>query len=247
MTTAIAALLLGAVLQQSVGAALSGPVPTSLWLEAEAGAGRGCDWHLSGFALLAELPDSDGCAVSMRLRGALNPAGARYFRDVTGRLREINARPVRLILDSRGGDADAAFMIANVLLNDPLFRGDAGGVSTEISADPDAVCFSGCLFVFAAGFERKAEFGITGDVPLPSRLGIHSPAQYRRADGTFDVDPANPDVQRAVERMRRYFSRVGVDPAIVDAMLDVPFDEIHLLSREEALRYRLVREQDLRD
>ena len=246
--TVLAAAALGAALQLAPGATFDGAVPMSLWLEAERTRGSDCGWYLSGYELLADTDAAaggDGCRVAIRLRGTINPASVAYFRDVAARLTELGARPTRIVLDSRGGDADSAFAIANVIRTAPLFRRD--GIATEIATDDTAVCFSACLFLFAAGTERRAEFDIFGNPSLPSRMGIHRPAQYRTADGSFDLDPSNPAVRRVAARMRRYFERVGVDPGIVDAMFAVPFDDIHLITRDEALGYGLIREADLRD
>ena len=247
----VVSLFVAAVLQLGADQALTGPLPTSLWLDADAADGNPgrCGWYLSGFELLGMNADerrrrTAGCEVSIRLRGTINPAGADYFRDVSDLLVELDVRPSRIVLNSRGGDADAAFAIARRIRNDPLYRRVGDGVVTAISDDDTAVCFSACLFIFAAGFERRAEFDIFGDPRLASRLGLHRPAQFRRQDGSFDTDRSNPDIVAVENKMRRYFRAVGVDPRIVDDMFAVPFDEIRLISRDDALAYGLIESED---
>lgn len=232
------------IAQLGAAEALNDPAPPMIWLESARNEPH-CDWYLSGRDLLRMASEErhqtfDGCEFSLRLRGNLNPAGADYFADVSDALAGTTASPRTIILDSRGGEADAAFAIAERIRSLELYRRNDGGVATEIADDDTAVCFSACLFVFAAGFERHAEFNIFGDPRLASRMGLHRPARMSRRTGDFDSDRTSAAMRRTESRMRRYFESVGVDTRIVDDMFAVPFNEIHLITRDEARAYGLV-------
>ena len=230
--------------QSGPGAVFSSPAPLSIWIESSS-AGTSCDEvYLSGFELLADEDHPDGCDVRIRLRGTITAAGSQYLRRIADRMHELSYRATTIALDSRGGDARAAFTMALTIRRHPAFRSRAGSVRTEVSSADTAACFSACLLLFAAGTERHAAFDIAGNSAPLSRLGIHQPAQYRSADGRFDTDETNPAVQRVARQLRQYFSGVGVSPDIVDAMFEVPFDDIRLLNREDALRFGLIRRDE---
>ena len=222
--------------------------PTGIYVETdyrEAQQDPACDWYASAETLLEASPDERpttprGCKVAVRLRGVLNQAGADRFDALTELLDSEDGVPTRVVLNSRGGDAAAALRIAQRIRNHPLYRRADGGVATVIDPSHTAVCFSACLIVFAAGFERHAEFGIDGDAELPSRLGIHSPAHFDRDRSSYDTAHDNRNIQLVRRRLVDFFRSVDVDARIVDDMFAVPFDRIHLLTRAEAQGYRLV-------
>ena len=232
LANALTALLF---LQIGTTPAFLSPTPVSLWLDGSVAEG-GCDVYLSGFELLARAPTERDCSVVLRLRGVLNIASAKYLSDVADALSASGWSVRSVQLDSAGGDADAAFTMARTLRTHAAFT--TGELTTEIDSGPTARCVSACLLLFAAGDRRHAEFYM--DETLPSRLGLHRPAQYLRASGQYTIDRSNPAIQAVERRLRRYFPSLGVSVAIVDAMFDVPFEELHLLSREEAIAYRLV-------
>lgn len=222
--------------------------PTGIYVETDyqvEQADPGCDWYASAEQLLESVDDEGDatpfdCSLSVRIRGVLNQAGAERFQALTEFLAERRGVPTRVVLNSRGGDAAAALSIADVIRSHPLYRRVDGGVVTAIDPSHTAVCFSACLIVFAAGFERHAEFDI--DPALPSRLGIHRPAQFDRHRSSYDTAPENRSIRLVRRRLVDYFRSVGVDERIVDDMFTIPFDRIHLLSRSEAVGYRLVDE-----
>lgn len=220
--------------------------PTGVYVETDHAAEQPdarCDWYASA----TELMNTDAadhwhmdCHVVVRIRGVLNHAGADRFAELTEFLDSTESVPTRLVLNSRGGDALAAFRFADIVRNNPLYQRVAGGVTSEIDASHTAVCFSACLIVFASGYERHAEFNIGGDPSLPSRLGIHSPGQFDRRLSTYDTRDDNRNIQQVRARLVQFFRSVDVNEQIVDDMFAIPFEQIRLLTRSEAVAYRLV-------
>lgn len=218
--------------------------PTGLRIETDVQAALGnCDWYFTVDEFLeADLEAARGeeCEVTIDIFGVLNQAGADRFEHAVAKLGRLHTRPVRIELNSRGGDTDAAFRFASTIRRDPLFSRVDGGVVTSIGNSPSAVCFSACIIVFAAGFVREAEFDIFGDPNLPSRLGIHRPAQFNRILNGYQTDVESRQIRVIKESMKRYFAGVSVSEQIVDDMFAVPFDDIHLISRSEAVGYGLI-------
>ncbi len=221
--------------------------PTGVYVETDHAAEQPdtrCDWYASATELVN--PDAANhrhmdCHVVIRIRGVLNHAGADRFAELTEFLDSTESVPTRLVLNSRGGDALAAFRFADIVRSNSLYQRVAGGVTSEIDASHTAVCFSACLIVFASGYERRAEFNIGGDPSLPSRLGIHSPGQFDRRLSTYDTRDDNRNIQRVRARLVQFFRSVDVNEQIVDDMFAIPFDQIRLLTQSEAVAYRLVR------
>lgn len=242
MRLALAGALLGMALAVAAQQydVLAGAPRTSLYLQADytqPAAAAACDWHASGDEYLVQDAGrfGRGCRVILRLTGTINRAGAAYFMSVANEVSLRGHSVSVLALDSRGGDADASIDIAQRIRRDAVFD----GVLTRVADGYDAICFSGCVIVFAAGYRRVAEFDVDGNPELPSRLGIHSPGQYDRASRGYDSSAANREIGRIERRMKAWFRQIGVDAALVDDMFEVPFDGIRLLSQADFERYGL--------
>ena len=220
-----------------------GPADTGIYVESDYHENvAGCDWYFNARRFVEAEPPArtTPCPVIIRVRGALTPQGARRFLEVTEALADWPAVPTRIMLNSQGGDADSAFWIARAIRQHEVYRRQDGGVMTAIDEVDDAVCFSSCVVVFAAGFTRFAEFDEYGDPALPSRLGIHRPAKFDPRNLTLDTSADNRSVNWFRDELVAYFRSVGVSSALVDAMYAVPHEELHLLTEAEARRYGLV-------
>lgn len=216
---------------------------TGIYVESEYGRdSNGCDWYFPGPDLLKTAPPAgpDECLVVVRIRGTLNQQGAALFAEVSDALLDWPAVPTRIVLNSKGGDSQAALRMARIIREHELYRRQARGVMTTIDEAETAVCFSACVILFAAGFSRYALFDEYDDPALPSRLGIHRPGQYNRQNMRYDSSVGNSSIVRVRRQLERYFDSVGVSPELVDAMFAVPFDDIRLLTEAEARRYGLV-------
>ena len=237
-------LLPGLVLAASLAAQerdiLQGAPHTSIYVETDYDGNErleNCDWYARAYELIAGGEFGNGCQINIRIRGIINREGALLFADLVQSLEQFGHRAANLVLDSRGGDADAAISMARLIRRSRLFS--QVPVTTRLDDAFDAVCFSACVVIFSAGYERVAEFNIDGNPDLPSRLGIHGPGQYDRQHRRYDSSGQNGEIRRVSRRLKDWFSGIDVDEQLVDDMFAVPFDEIRLLSREDLVRYGL--------
>jgi hypothetical protein len=233
-----------AVLFSTPGAAqevdvLANAPPTNIYVETDYSGNEGlvdCDWYWSAESLLGgEAEVGRGCQVNLRIRGTINREGAFLFYSLVEHLESLQHRAAAVVLDSRGGDAEAAISIGRLIRQSDLFS--QVPVETRVSEGYQSVCLSACVVVFAAGYRRSLEFDIDGG--LPSRLGIHGPGQFDRSDGRYDSSTANREIQRVGARLKAYFDSIDVAAQLVDDMFALPFDDIHLLSRDELIGYGL--------
>lgn len=236
-------LLLAALALPAAADVLRNAPRTGIYVESDYLEERpGCDWYFAATAVIEMPPpamDVD-CPVVIRIRGMLNREGARLFSRLAETLLDWPAVPTRIVLNSRGGDSQAALYMAGIIRTHALFRRRPPGVMTAIDESEAAVCFSACVILFAAGFERHALFDEYDDPALPSRLGIHSPGQYDRRRMDYDTSSGNRSIRIVRRQLEAYFTSVGVSTDIVDAMFEVPFDELRLLTEEDARGYGLV-------
>ena len=221
---------------------LQGAPQTSIYVETDYSGNEAlenCDWYARASELIAGGEFGAGCQVNIRIRGIINREGALLFAALVERLDQLGHRAANIVLDSRGGDADAAISIGRLVRRNKVFS--QMPVRTRLADTFDAVCFSACVVIFSAGYERLAEFNIDGNEALPSRLGIHGPGQYDRQNRRYDSSAQNGEIMRVSRRLKAWFSSIGADEQLVDDMFAVPFDEIRLLSREDLIHYGLRR------
>lgn len=167
------------------------------------------------------LSDDDKPVIAVHLSGKfterlLSPMGAVVTalldaQKETGRKFE----DVTLSLHSRGGDMNVA-----EALGSGLFRMD---LHLTTAVNRDDLCISACVLLLAAGDERNIE----------GKVGIHR--MYFRQGSPLTGNEAIYD--KALQNLRQYFDKVGIDPTIVDAMLDVESDDVHYLTKDELARY----------
>ncbi len=201
---------------------------------------QGCDWYLPGDEYLTGSPGVDigaDCIISIRVRGILNREGAVAFSGIVERAAERGHRASTLVLDSKGGDADAAISMAQLIRRSDVFS--ATPVVARIAEDYQSVCFSACVVLLSAAFGKELDFDIDNNPALPSRVGIHGPGQFDRQRAGYDSSAANGEILRVSRRLKDYFASIGVAEKLVDDMFAVPFDEIRLLSRDELVSYGL--------
>lgn len=146
----------------------------------------------------------------------LAPMGAVFtgLLDSQQRL-ERKFSEVRLSLSSRGGDMNVAEALGSGMFDMDL--------QLTIDVGEGDLCISACVLLLAAGNNRKIE----GKVGI-HRMYFREGSAHKYGDGTYE---------KALENLRAYFEKVGIDPAIVDAMLDVGPEEAHFLSDRELARY----------
>ena len=203
-----------------------------------------CDWYTPVTGIIeANYADKKlfghECRINIRIRGIINRDGAALFGRLVERLEKSAHRPAAVILNSRGGDADAAIAIARTIRTSTIFMSVPGGVQTRVADNDSAVCFSACVVIFGAGYRRDVEFNINNDTNLPSRLGIHGPGHFDEKSGNYDTSASNAELMRINRALKRFFTSIDVRESIVDDMYEVPFDELRLLSEADLASYGL--------
>ncbi|MDH3442255.1 MAG: hypothetical protein OEM63_15965 [Gammaproteobacteria bacterium] len=216
---------------------------TSIYLETDYVGNDGlanCDWYSSAEDFLSPGSAQDfgsGCRINLRIRGIINRDGAALFSETVDRAETLKFRVAAIVLDSRGGDADAAISMAKLIRQSDSFRKIP--VVARVAEDDQSVCFSACVVLFSAAYQRELEFDIDNNPELPSRIGIHGPGQFDRARSQYDSSAGNTEIARVSRRLKDYFRSIEVNEALVDDMFAVPFDQIRLLSRDELVNYGL--------
>ena len=223
---------------------LEGAPSTTIYVEAsysQNDSRADCDWYASAEDYLATAsrdrfaPD---CTIELRVRGIINRDGALVFSRVVERAGELDHLVAALVLDSQGGDADAAISMAKLIRESDIFS--RLPVVARIAEDYRSVCFSACVVLLSAADAKDLEFDIDDNPALPSRIGIHGPGQFDRRRGAYDSSATNTEILRVNRRLKDYFRSIGVAERFVDDMFAVPFDEIRLLSRAELIDYGLL-------
>lgn len=157
---------------------------------------------------------------ALAIHGRIGAAAAGWFRD---QLDEAKLAPGdRVVLSSPGGDLDQAIIIGEIIR--------ARGLTTAVGTfDADSrlrpsYCASACVFAYAGGKDR---LGVQG-----SRLGVH---RFTTEGAGRD---AVADAQRTTGMILGYMTRMGISPAVVEAMSAT--DAIRWLDSKEALDMKLV-------
>lgn len=180
---------------------------------------------LSAQALIGMLLDCEGYSTSRLLyfdltyRGEIGPE----FIDLIARMNELvkrfEIRSPRLSMNSGGGDVSAAMAAGNLMSK----------VNWTVIIDDDAVCYSACVLVLAAGHRR---------VMAPtSKVGIHRIIPVQSAAATRDQLQAELD--EINEQVARYLTKNGVARTVADLMMAVPAGDIKILDRDELKEFGL--------
>lgn len=108
----------------------------------------------------------------------------------------------------------------------------ARGIVTEIA--DDAICYSACPYLLAAGVARK--------VASTASVGVHQ--HYFDQSTILPAAFAVEDIQRGQARVMAYLDEMGIDPLLMQPAMATPPDEIYVLLPEELEEYRLVSKAD---
>lgn len=90
-------------------------------------------------------------------------------------------------------------------------------------------CYSSCIYLLAAGMDRKTSLG-----ELYAEIGIHRPR--------FTVSPSQSieaELPRVLSDSKRYFEEMRVPTDLAEALFSIPPDQIRILTSEEQAQYRL--------
>lgn len=120
-------------------------------------------------------------------------------------------------VDSPGGNVAAAIEIGRLLRE----------MRAWVIIPVNAKCYSACVFLLAGGTLRNA-FG---------QVGIHRP--FGQSVGDIDYADAQRSFDAIRSSARRYLAEMNLPDSLFEAMVNVPPQEIRLLSREEVAAFRL--------
>ena len=156
-----------------------------------------------------------GRVVPVRLGNPISKADAAALKSAIEALKSETVT-ITIILQSSGGDWDAAMLIGRLLRQTR---------STAIVAPPG--CSSACVLVLAGAVSRH----VSGPVR------IHRPYSTSVAEATYQ------DAQRRFRAMdtatRSYLSEMNIPERLYDAMLEIPSHSGRTLTEAELAQYRL--------
>jgi hypothetical protein len=174
-------------------------------------------------ALIAKV-DVDGPGngrPALAISGKIGSASASWFRD---RLGEAHLAAGDLVfLSSPGGDVNQALIMGEIIRSRGLMT--AVGVADSAGRVKPSYCASACVLVYAGGSPR---IGITSSV-----LGVHRFV----TSGSGNIDLV-AETQRLQGEVLNYMTRMGVSPALVEAMSAT--SQVRWLDAREALAMNLV-------
>ncbi len=202
-----------------------------------------------------------GCDSWIEAEGKIEASTAARFKIF---LDHLNDRNLPIYFNSPGGNLDQAILMGNMLhARLPIARIGRALVrecgfeaqdseacvklkqsGRELHGDlftRAAICASACPYVFAAAPVHE--------VAPDAVLGVHSPKIVFNFHGAPQPDAAVIAAadQRGHERADRmvaaYLSKMGIDPGLLRVADSVKFEDIHILTREEIVRFGLDRRE----
>lgn len=149
-----------------------------------------------------------------------------------------------IYLDSAGGSVSAAVELGEAFRRAGVVT--AVGASRLDTSDPNPAipsyeltagrCASACFFAFAGGIRRTIRPNTVDGRQQPNLLGIHRFTSEQTGQSIVSA-------QQLSGMLSSYLSRMGLDPAILALAASVPDQppgNMHYLTQEEAIRYRVI-------
>src|SRR5262245_36215074 len=188
-----------------------------------------------------------GCSEWIAAEGMFDgPEVERRFRDL---LDTLKGRKLPVIFNSLGGIIGEALVLGRIL-RERRMAASVGesypeGCKARIAADAScrrimegnrelkaqlrttgAVCSSACVYALLGASERH--------VPVDARVGIHAATPT-----AVSSQPGWLTVQQMHNNRKRYILEMGANPDLQDATTKTPPPGVHVLSRDELVRYRV--------
>ncbi len=214
------------------------------------------------FYVVKGTPDScgRGCDSWIEAEGAIEPGTAARFKAF---LRRLGDRNLPIYFASPGGRLEQAVEMGNMLharsatarvgrtlVRECGFEAQDSDVclklkqsGRELHGDlftQGAICASACPYVFAGAAVHE--------VDPDAVLGVHSAKVVLNLRGV-QIDPAMVAVanQRGHERADRmiatYLAKMGIDAGLLSLARSVRFEDLHVLTRDEIVRFGLDRRE----
>jgi hypothetical protein len=188
-----------------------------------------------------------GCREWIAAEGMFDgPQVERRFRDLLGALK---GRKLPIVFNSLGGVIGEALVLGRIL-RDHRMTASVGesypeGCKARIAADEScrrimegnhelkaqlrtagAVCSSACVYALLGASVRH--------VPADARVGIHAATPM-----AISSQPGWLTVEQMHNNRKRYILEMGANPDLQDESVKTPAPGVHVLSREELVRYRV--------
>jgi hypothetical protein len=188
-----------------------------------------------------------GCSEWIAAEGTFDgPQVERRFRDL---LNILKGRDLPIVFNSLGGIIGEALVLGRILRERRMAAsvGESypAGCKARIAADEScrrimeanreikaqlrttgAVCSSACVYALIGASTRH--------VPAGARVGIHAATPT-----AVSSQPGWLTVEQMHNNRKRYILEMGANPDLQDAAIKTPPPGVHVLSREELVRYRV--------
>ena len=188
-----------------------------------------------------------GCREWIAAEGMFDgPQVERRFRDL---LDTLKGRNLPIVFNSLGGVIGEALVLGRILrerrMAASVGKSYPEGCKARIAADKScrrimegsrelkaqlrtagAVCSSACVYALLGASARH--------VPADARVGIHAATPT-----AVSSQPGWLTVEQMHHNRKRYILEMGANPDLQDAAIKTPAPGVHVLSREELVRYRV--------
>tara|TARA_B110000208_G_scaffold148877_1_gene179693 strand:+ start:394 stop:1395 length:1002 start_codon:yes stop_codon:yes gene_type:complete len=133
----------------------------------------------------------------------------------------INDRPMKILLNSRGGNLIESMRIGRFVRTIGLVT----MADKAISSEKNAQCLSACFFIFVAGKQR--------DLGSDDTLGVHRPYFDREYFGNLTATEAEVNYKEVINKVTEYLDEMGVRENVKDIVLNVSSDNVTYFSVSE--------------
>lgn len=159
-------------------------------------------------------PNAAGC---YELSGDISELDALAVRTMVEDLQRRKVSRPYVMLNSRGGDVDAALSIGR----------DLRKVRAIATMGEMHICYSSCVFVLSGATQRA----------VGGSVGIHRP--YSERTGLIDVDQAQREYTRLTQTAKRFLAEMNLPGELYEAMVRIPPEEIRVLNSFELSAFGL--------
>jgi tetratricopeptide (TPR) repeat protein len=191
-----------------------------------------------------------GCSEWIVADGAFDKGIEKRFRSFLGTLK---GRKLPIFFNSTGGSMNQSYLIGRILRERKMIASVGATLpdSCRVSLVMDetcresvrtsaalkaqlrtngAFCHSACVYALMGGADRQ--------IPAGALVGVHAPIS-----APPKVAPPPQVIAEAEARLhaarRRYASQMGVDPDLVELADKTPHASLHILTRDEIVRFRM--------
>jgi hypothetical protein len=189
----------------------------------------------------------EGCNEWIAAEGQFDSSSAERLR---GLLRRLGSRKLPIYFYSPGGFTDNGVAIGRMLREHDMTAGVARTIPEGCIGKTMRVCDalkrSGATLMarwrsINAGCNSSCVYALIGarvrQVPPGARVGIHS----SKMPYVGELARAIADVRLATfnDELRSYIHEMGINDDLYGAIMKVPFEKVHILSRDELAHFRI--------